>query len=202
MKKATNAVGKFCSKYTIVPIIVVVFAVFAICGSKFLTTNNLLNILHQGAIYGTMAIGMTFLIICGYFDLSAGVVMGLCANLVILLQINGLGIALSVIITLAVGFLIGLINGLLVTKAKVNAFIVTLAMMVAGRGLTYILCESDQISGPIREFSRYANGKLFGTVSYLTITFIVLLIIAALFLKFSKHGRKHIRYRRQHRSCL
>jgi len=176
-------------KYSIVPIILVMFIIFSIFGDSFLQISNMANILMQSSIFGTMALGMTFLIITGYFDLSAGVVMGFTANLVILLQIAGLDIAFSVIIALAVSLVIGIVNGLLVTKAKINAFIVTLAMMLSIRGFTYFLCDGDQISGPIRAFSQYANGSVLG-LSYLSITFVSLLVVCILVMRYTRHGRE------------
>ena len=188
MKKVLSAIGTFCRKFTIIPILIVIFVVFSACTDKFFSFTNMLNILQQSSIYGPMALGMTFLIICGYFDLSAGVVMGFTANLVVLFQIKGCSIPVAIIITLAVAFVIGLVNGILVTKVHINAFIVTLAMMIAGRGLTYVICKGDQIGSPNIEFMDYANGKFHG-VSYLTITFAILLIIAAVVMKYTKHGR-------------
>ena len=81
MKRPLKAVTVFCREYTIIPILLVIFAVFSIYSESFFSITNMLNILQQSSIYGTMALGMTFLIISGYFDLSAGVVMGLSANL-------------------------------------------------------------------------------------------------------------------------
>jgi ribose transport system permease protein len=135
-----------------------------------------------------MALGMTFLIVCGYFDLSAGVVMGFIANMVILFQINGLSITMSVLFVLLVSAVIGSINGILVTRANINAFIVTLATMLSIRGFTYFLCNGDQISNPDRLFARYANRSFFG-ISYLTVTFFVLFVICWFVMKYTRHGR-------------
>jgi ribose/xylose/arabinose/galactoside ABC-type transport system permease subunit len=138
------------------------FIVFSIFGKSFLGVRNILNIFMQSAVYGVMAMGMTFLIICGYFDLSAGVVMGFIANMVILFQINGLSIPVSILLVLLVSVAIGSINGLLVTRVNINAFIVTLATMLSIRGFTYFLCNGDQISNTERLFARYANRSFFG----------------------------------------
>lgn len=188
MRRPLKAVAVFCREYTIIPIIVVIFAVFSIYSASFFSVTNMLNILQQSSIYGTMALGMTFLIISGYFDLSAGVVMGLSANLVIILQRSGFSIGLSIVTTLVVSFFLGSINGILVTKARISPFIVTLAMMITGRGLTYFLCGGDQIDSPYERFMDYANGKIWG-ISFLSITFIVLLTVSAIVMKYSKHGR-------------
>lgn len=188
MKKTVNKAVTFCKQNTIIPIILIIFVVFSIFGKSFFTATNLLNILMQGSVYGTMAVGMTFLIITGYFDLSAGVTMGLTANIVIILQNAGIPILPSIIFTLLIAIAIGLINGLLVTKAHVNAFIVTLAMMISGRGITYLISGANQLTGPNPQFAAYANGKIFG-FSYLSLTFIAVLVVGSLLLKCSRHGR-------------
>jgi ribose transport system permease protein len=164
------------------------FTVFSLLGSSFVSAYNIMNILSQSSIYGVMALGMTFLIVCGYFDLSVGTVMGFSANLVILLMIKGVPIWASVVIVLVTSIAIGAINGLLVTKANINAFIVTLAMMLVMHGLTYFLCKGDQISSPDYGFSRYANGDI-GGMSYLTITFFIFVVAFWFIMKFTRYGR-------------
>ncbi len=186
--KKQNPVLQFMLNHTIVPILILIFIVFAFGSKNFLTSKNLLNIVQQSAIFGIMAIGMTYLIICGYFDLSAGVTMGMTANVCIILQRAGWSIPSSIIVTLLLGFAIGLVIGLLVTKAHVNAFIVTLAVMVSGRGVTYIISKADQLGGPYFEFMNISNGKI-GKVAYISILFIALIVISELFLRYSSHGR-------------
>lgn len=188
MKKCISNVLSFLKRNSIIPILLAIFIVFSIFGKSFFTASNLLNILMQSSVYGVMAVGMTFLIVTGYFDLSAGVVMGLCANIVIILQQAGLPIMVAVLLTLVIAAGIGLFIGLMVTKAHINAFIVTLAVMISGRGLTYLISGANQLAGPNMSFANYANGKIFG-ISYLSITFIVVLVIGVLLLQFSTHGR-------------
>ncbi len=188
MSNAWTAAKAFCKKYTIVPILAIIFVVFSIFGKSFFTLSNFSNILTQSAIYGTMAVGMTFLIVDGFFDLSAGVVMGLTANIVILFQMAGFPIWASVAIAIVVSFVIGVINGALVAKVGINAFIVTLAMMVSMRGVTYMLNGSEQLAGTIKEFGVYGSGEI-GGVSFIGLTFLALLLIGYLVLHYTRHGR-------------
>lgn len=112
---------------------------------RFLNPGNLVNILSQNAPVGIIAVGMTFIIIAGGFDLSVAAV----------LAIGGVSYATlsqmmpavpAILITLAIGFLLGLINALLITKAKVNAFIATLATASLFSGLTLLFTNSKPVS--------------------------------------------------------
>jgi ribose transport system permease protein len=133
-----------------------------------------------------MAIGMTFLMINGFFDLSVGTVMGLSATLAIGLQ--PFGLAIAVLASLSVGIIVGLINGLLTTKAHINAFIVTLATMVGVRGLTYVYCKEQSYSGQIQGFNDFAESKFLGIPTFAWI-FIVLVIVCEFILTRTRHGR-------------
>ena len=126
----------------IVLIILVIF--FSFASSSFLQVNTLTMVAKHVALYGILALGMTFVIITGGIDLSVGSVVGLVGMLAGgLIQegltIGGKTIYLSVpavvILMLLFGCLVGLINGLIITKLKVAAFIATLGTMYICRGL-------------------------------------------------------------------
>lgn len=173
-------------KYTIIPIIFVLFMLFSIISKDFFDLQNLSNILLQSSMSGVMAIGMTFLMINGYFDLSVGTVMGLCANLVIGLQKFGLFAAILISILVAVVF--GLINGFLTAKVKINAFIVTLSSMIGARGLTYVYSREMSLVGKVPAFNDFSAQDVLGIPSYVLI-FLFFLIISSFVLKRTMHGR-------------
>lgn len=99
----------------------------------FLTPENLLNVVRQNSMLGLVALGMTFVILTGGIDLSVGSLLAVAG--VLAANLAGRGSALA--IAAAVGFtaLLGLVNGLVIAKARIQPFIVTLAMMIAARGL-------------------------------------------------------------------
>jgi ribose transport system permease protein len=105
---------------------------------SFLTERNIFNVLRTAAFLGTVAIGQTLVIISGGIDLSVGSVIKL-AVLVSAILMNGKpeNIGLAVAVTLAMGAVIGLINGLLITKVRIQPFIVTLGAYSILRGLAY-----------------------------------------------------------------
>ena len=102
----------------------------------FLTLRTQSDILFEYAEYGILATGMTLVILSGGIDLSVGSVLGFAATLVSLLMIGyGWGPLPAVIVTMIAGAAIGAINGGIISKFKMQPFVVTLATMVAARGL-------------------------------------------------------------------
>ncbi len=180
-------VKAFLKRNTIIPIFIVFFAVFSIFVDNFLTSRNLLSLLNQKAPMGVMAIGMTFLIINGYFDLSAGTLMGLCCTLTIGLQ-PYLGTVLSIIIALIAGILIGSLNGFLVSRVGMNAFVVTLASMQGTRGLNYLVSGERALTGIDAVFAELGKGKLLGLYNQIWL-YIILMLLGIFILKYTKHGR-------------
>lgn len=159
---------------------------FSLLSPSFLALTNLRNILLQSSILGIMGVGMTFLMISGYFDISVGSMMALCAAVVV--SLTGNSIALAILTGLACGALFGAINGLLVTKAKINAFIVTLGAMVGIRGLLYVYTGEREIIGLATEFERLAAAEfLFIPVPILIWAAIV--IFCELILRKTVYGR-------------
>lgn len=118
----------FLSKNTVVPILLIILVLASVLVAGFLNTRNLFNVLNQNAIKGIMAIGMTFVIINGYFDMSLCTLVSLTAALSCGLQ-SSIGLVPAVLVSLLVGLIVGCINGFLVAKAGINAFVVTLALM-------------------------------------------------------------------------
>lgn len=112
---------------------------------RFLNPGNLVNILSQNAPVGIIAVGMTFILIAGGFDLSVAAVLAVGGvSYATLSQMMPAGPA--ILITLVIGSLLGLINALLVTKAKVNAFIATLATASVFSGMTLLFTDSKPVS--------------------------------------------------------
>ena len=152
----------------------------------FLSFGNFSNVLVQSAVDGMLALGMTFLMINGYFDLSVGTVMGFTAALAIGLQPYGLFVA--VVVALLAGAVIGAINGFFVAKAKINAFIVTLGSFIGVRGLIYIYTGEQALVGDIMEFGMFGAGSFLGLPTLFVIMF-VLMLVAEFVLRKTPHGR-------------
>ena len=113
--------------------LVVVFIVMGAIEPRFLTLNNIVNIARQISINLIIAVGMTFCMIGGGFDLSVGSVGAMAGCLTGIVIVKTGSTVLGVGVGLLAGLAAGLLNGLSITKLKVNAFVTTLGMMVVAR---------------------------------------------------------------------
>jgi ribose/xylose/arabinose/galactoside ABC-type transport system permease subunit len=140
---------------------------FALIAPGFLSTYNLLNLLRQTAELGIIAMAMTMLIVSGEFDLSVGAtyaVTGVVAGL--LFKVAGVNIWLAGLGGLTAALFLGFLNGLLVTSARMNSFIATLATMMVFRGIAMVLSQGQPISTfpDLAFFEVLGRAKLFGSV--------------------------------------
>lgn len=127
-------------------VLVVMIAFFGIECDRFLTPTNFLGIANQIPAAILIAVGMTLVLITGGIDLSVGSVVGLSgAVLGLSLDRHGFPLPAAIASCLAVGALCGLINGLVIVRWSLPPFIVTLGMLEAARGVTYLLTESRTI---------------------------------------------------------
>jgi ribose transport system permease protein len=170
--------------------LVVLGVVFSFATSAFLSFRNLLNVLDQVTVLGILAIGMTAVIVIGGIDLSVGSILAFSMMILGWLSHDyNLPLFLAVVVALLVGGLCGWINGLLVTRAKLPAFIATLSMMTIARGLANIITDGRQIVGYPEWFDSFATVRHFGFLS-LTVTLAILLVIVSwIFLRYRAAGR-------------
>src|SRR3954465_2896100 len=125
--RAKAALGFFARYATIIGLLAMI-AAFAVASPRaFPTVNNFTNVLNQASLAMIIAAGLTLAVIVGELDLSIGFAASLPRNLVTgLIASNQLPIPVAILIVRAAGGLIGLINGLIVTKIRVNSVIATL----------------------------------------------------------------------------
>ena len=118
--------------------------VVSILNPSFLDLSNLLNLLRQISINGLIAFGMTFIILTGGIDLSVGSILALSSAFIALMITSGVDPIIALIIGVLIGFVLGAVNGLLVTKGNMAPFIATLATMTIFRGLTLVITDGNQ----------------------------------------------------------
>ncbi len=116
------------------------FCILSLFAPNFLSVHNVTTILKGASLNAVVAVGFTLVMILGQLDLSIGAVVMLCGMLAVGLQPQ-LGWSGSIPVSLAAGAMVGLVNGLLVVKARVNSFIVTLGTMTIVMGLTHLYSE-------------------------------------------------------------
>lgn len=135
-------------------------AVLAILSPYFLSVANILNILLATSVIGVLAYGATFVIAAAGIDLSLGSVLGL-AGVVGALSMNELGLPwpAGVLVCLAAGAACGCINGLIVTRGGIPAFIVTLGMLGVARGLALVLTNGAPVYGLDPAFVYLGQGR-------------------------------------------
>ena len=133
----------------IAALLVVIFVLTALINPKFLNAYNMQNLLKWSSLYGVMSIGVAFVIITGGIDLSIGSVVGLVAVvLAFFTKIQGIDPTLAIGLTLLMSVVIGLIHGLLITKAKLQPFVVTLCGLLIYRSLGRWLTDNQSL-GPV-----------------------------------------------------
>lgn len=130
-------------KLILIGAIVVVYIVFTLLNSNFLSWTNFVNILVASHLVGLVAIGHTYLIIAGQNDLSPGSVAAFSGVLAALLVSWGLNFWLALIVTIVAGIVVGLFNSWMVNSIKLEAFIATLVTQSVIRGFAYIICDGS-----------------------------------------------------------
>jgi ribose/xylose/arabinose/galactoside ABC-type transport system permease subunit len=149
------------SRHPAALVLVLVVVGAAAADPRFLSTENLFNLLRQMAPTGIIAIGMTVVIIAGGIDLSVGAMVAI-AGVIVMAAEPRLGPVLGVLMALAVGILVGLGNGLLVTRGRINPFVGTLGMMTMLRGLALTISNSQTLPGQNPVFARLADFPVLG----------------------------------------
>lgn len=119
--------------------------IVAFNSSSFLTPDNILQVLRQVSILGVMALGVTFVVICGRLDLSVGSMLSLTTVLVVSLH-DQIGPGGAILVTLFAGVLAGCVNGFLVGVLKLNSLIVTLGMLSTLQGVTLLYTGGKNVS--------------------------------------------------------
>jgi ribose transport system permease protein len=172
----------------------IVFAFLLVCfvlawlSPVFLHWTNVLNIIRQSSIYGIMAIGMTFVILTGGIDLSVGSILAFAGAVAAGMLKAGAPLALVIVAAIAIGAVLGLVNGLIITVGRITPFVTTLGMMSIARSLTLIYCNGYPISGFGEQFRYIGGGFLLG-IPFPIVVFLLTVIGAWVILSQTRLGR-------------
>ena len=157
---------------------------------SFLTLVNISNVLRQMSTTSIMALGMAAVIICGSIDLCVGSLY--CLSAFISIYLAQYNIYLAIFGTLIFSTMIGLLNGIIITKMKIHQWIATLSMMLALRGLVLILTNENTykpaVSNP--SFEAIARQDILKYLNWPIIIMVVLTFALGFFLKYVKAGRE------------
>ncbi|WP_329091546.1 MULTISPECIES: ABC transporter permease [unclassified Streptosporangium] len=178
-----------------IPAVVIALAIGFLVNDAFLTPGNLVNVLQQSSELAILVVAETLILLTGRFDLSLESVVAFAPMLAVWLvlpaAVGGVGVlpaTVGLVVLFAVGALTGLFNGLMVTRLRLNAFIVTLAMLILLRGATLGVANGRTLADLPAPFT------YLGSTAFLGLPFTVW-IAAALFagvhwfLRHHRHGR-------------
>ena len=188
-----NIVGVKIKENAIYLISITIFIIFAVFlqDKGFLTSANIMNIFRQTAMISIMAVTYTFLLAAGQFDLSVGSVVGL-SSLVGALALQRYGILAGVIAALATGTIIGAFNGVLVVKANMPSFLVTLATQGIVLGVARWITNLSAVPVTNKTFAYIFGGGSVGPVPILFIWTFVAVVLGHLIMTKTPFGRKVI----------
>ena len=177
---------EFAVRYGISLVFVVLVAALMIISPTFRRPENLWNILQQNSIIGVVSCGMLLMMIVGGFDLSVGSVGAASSIVAAFMFVHG-WLPLGVAAALATGLVVGVLNGLLITKARINPFVATLGTQVLIQGIVFIATNATPIYGLPSAITVVGLGHL-GPVPVATIIFAAVALVMWGILRFTRFG--------------
>ena len=187
-------------KYGIVIVLILMIILLSIIQPAFLSAVNIFNVLTQSCIFGIMALGMTFVIISKGIDLSVGSVLAfsgviaasfgqeLDATEKYFPNMPLLPVIVPILIALAIGAACGFVNGFLISKTKIPAFIATLGMLTVARGFALIYTSGRPVSNLIPPLT-FLGEKLFNVIPVPVVVFFIMIIISHILLNKTRFGK-------------
>jgi simple sugar transport system permease protein/ribose transport system permease protein len=173
--------------YAAVGALVVLVVANALFTPNFATTSNLWNVLLQVSTVVLAAVGMTLVIATGGIDLSVGSVMAIAGAVAAVLLDRG--VVVAVVAGLAAAALVGIVNGTLIATMRVQPIVVTLATLIAGRGLAQVIShEGELVTISDASFATLGRGYL-GPVPVQVVIALIAVGIALFLLRATPFGR-------------
>ena len=186
-----EALLRFLSDQLIWAVLVVFFLVVALIEPRFLSRINILNVLLHSAVLSILVIGESFCLIHGKFDLSVESTLGFTAVMgAILVLDHGFNPHLTIVLMLATGAFIGLLNALMILRLKIDPFVVTLGMLIVVRGLALVISEGITKFDFPEVFRIFAAHTKDGWISAPVVIMIVSYIIFHIVLSRTVFGRQ------------
>jgi inositol transport system permease protein len=187
-------------KYGIVIVLLLMIILLSIVQPAFLSATNIFNVLTQSSIFGIMALGMTFVIISKGIDLSVGSVLAFSGVVAASLgQITGatekyfpnmpvLPVIVPILAALIIGGFCGFVNGFLIAKTKIPAFIATLGMQTIARGFALIYTSGRPVSNLIPSLT-FLGEKVFNVIPIPVIIYFIMIVISYILLTRTRFGK-------------
>ena len=172
-------------------VFILLFVVLAITCEGFLSGTNIRNVVRQITVNAIVALGVTFVVSCGLIDLSTGAVATFagvgCCMLIVNMGMNTT--YLAILLGLAAGALLGMVNGVIITKLRVEAFITTLGMQYILSGLVLVLTQSNPVIGLPDNFGYFGRGYVFEVIPVPVVILALVFIVCSVLFKHTEFGR-------------
>lgn len=179
----------FYKKWGIYLFLLVEVIIFTLLTDNFFSWNNIMNIIRQSAMLGIVVVGVSFVMICGGCDLSVGGQMAVNGIVAALLMMRlGLHPFAAALISIALGVIMGAVNGVLVVKLKIQPLVVTLGTMTILQAIAYIVTGGKPIYGLPESFGMLGQGYI-GPIPVPVILFVIIALIASFVLNKTYFGR-------------
>jgi ribose transport system permease protein len=175
-------------EFAILIAIAIMIALFTLVNPIYISASNLIDIVDQSTINGLLAIGITFAILTGGIDLSIGSTFAIVIVFVGKVLAAGSAPPVAVALGVMMGFLLGAINGLLVTKMRLQPFIATLGMMSVYRGVAYIFTGGWPVLNMPSSFRKMLDGDLIGEIPVSAIILFAVAFMGYVFLRHTRFG--------------
>jgi ribose transport system permease protein len=182
-------IGKLPEEAGLLLIMIGISIALAILSPFFLTVANLVNVVLTMSVIGIVSIGMTYVMLSGGIDLSVGSTMALSAVVAATYAKSGSPFILVILIGLGIGFLIGLVNGLAITKLRVPPLIATLAMLSVAKGIQLIYSRGVTVFGLGDAVGWLGRGSI-GPIPVPIVLLLILYVLASISLSRTGFGRK------------
>lgn len=174
-------------------LIIVIGIVMAFANNKFLASSNLINVLRQISVVTIGAIGVSFVILGGGFDLSTGMIATFTGcNAAGLIVKNGWNIWVAILLAVLIGVMIGTVNGALITFLKIPPFICTLGMQYVVNGLILVTTKSVPITGLPQAFLMLGRGYIGNLIPVPVLIMLVFVLMGHILLRYTLFGRSVI----------
>ena len=169
-------------------LMVVMFVVAAFASPRFMTVLNLTTVARQISVMAIVATGFTLIFTAGQFDLSIGEILAL-SGIVYATLVLTLPIPIAIIIAILVGAACGFINGTLIRVFKLPAFVLTLAIAMVYRGITFLITGGASVFGVPDGVVQIGQGTVLGYIPVPTLIMIAVLLIVAVAVNRTIYGR-------------
>lgn len=180
-------------EYTMIFVLLAIVLILCVCTDLFLVTENIMNLFRQCAVIGIVSIGAGIVVIGGTFDMSVGSLCTLCGCVCLILQ-DKIGVGPAMLVCLALGALVGLINGTIITVIKGNSgdsFMVTFGMLTVLQAITLLITGGYPQSGSTSEFYNFFGKGTIGKVFPVSIlVFFILTVLAAILMQKTVFGKR------------